>query len=310
MDVLMPQQAARHKIVKTFPALSHLLSRAVHLLIQRCQSRKLGIDLPAGATFTLGRLARQNLRRLNPPKQGVHSMEVACARCIGLNLELSSIVWESLQQLTCHLHVRQLIWICTSRDGDVPLSSTARKEQGAGKLGAVLNTHRDGAAHRPFSKEQRWQFVVGCVHPVAQLSQGFDQLLLRTLMHAWNARNSIHTMAQADHRRQKACGRPGVRHEELQRRGLRAALGELTVASLDGDDAVGIQLRVHGHVHLDAQAFHAIHHGLCVFAPQGTFQNDFSLAQRRQHDGAICNAFGSRHHDLRLFPLEASQLFL
>lgn len=36
------------------------------------------------------------------------------------------------------LHVGQLIWICTSRDGDVPLSSAARKEQGAGKLGAVL----------------------------------------------------------------------------------------------------------------------------------------------------------------------------
>mmetsp|Transcript_57163 Transcript_57163/g.125040 ORF Transcript_57163/g.125040 Transcript_57163/m.125040 type:complete len:253 (+) Transcript_57163:570-1328(+) len=252
MDVLMPQQAARHKIVKTFPALSHLLSRAVHLLIQRCQPGKLGINLPAGATFAFGRLARQNLHRLNPPKQGVHSMEVACTRCIGLNLELSSIVWESLQQLTCHLHVGQLIWICTSRDGDVPLSSAARKEQGAGKLGAVLNTHGDGAAHRPFSKEQRWQFVVGCVHPVTQLSQRFDQLLLWTLVHAWHARDSIDTMAEANHRRQKARGRPGVGHEELQWSGFGAALGKLTIASLDGDDAVGIQLRVHGHIHLDA----------------------------------------------------------
>ena len=34
-------------------------------------------------------------------------------------------------------------------------------------------------------------------------------------------------------------------------------------------------------------AFHALHHGLRVFAPEGAFQNDFSLAQRRQHDGLM-----------------------
>ena len=230
--------------------------------------------------------------------------EIAPARRVRLDLELTALGREDLHQFPRHVHVGRLVLV---RAGDfhLPATHASRQQQCRGELRAFHDADAAisdfGFRIFDFTEDARGQLVVSALalHAVAQLAQRGEERGLRALVHPGHTAEAIHAVAEADHRREEARRRARVADEEFQRLRCRARTRETSTEAVHGDGAVAELGRVHLHVHGEAQHAEAVGHHLRVLAPQRAAQRGAPVGQCGEDESAIGDTLGAGHGDLR-----------
>ena len=147
--------------------------------------------------------------------------------------------------------------------------------------------------------EDGGQLVGSGVNAVAEFAQGLEERGLGTFVHPGNAAEAEAALAEADHGGKKARGGAGIADEEFKRFVRRAGVWNAPAESVDGDGAVAVFGRVGLDLHLETQMGQAFRHDLRVLAPERAAQRGHAVGQRREDEGAVGDALGAGHGDLR-----------
>src|SRR5688572_17805523 len=118
-------------------------------------------------------------------------------------------------------------------------------------------------------------------------------------MHPLNPVQAINTAPQTNHRRKKTRRRPCVAYIQFQRLTFSSALRNFPSQPANSDMPIARFRIIRLNFHLEPQLPQTFDHHLCVFAPQRMPQLHLAIAQGRQDQGTIGNAFGTWNTDSR-----------